>query len=253
MSITASELVLYGCADIPTSDGQTTGGAIDSTRRPVFSQITITPSASTVLKAASSSTSDGAKTVTIVGRDATGANVTDTITLSATAGTYVAGTVQFERVLSVNLSAAAVGTVTVTDSESTPATVATIPPGEVGFYALFQNASSGSAAINRYELVYWKNTDASLTLTSAEVTLTADPSGVTKIGLGAATGNLGTITNRTTAPAGITFVSTNTAQSLPGGSLAAGVGMGVWVNQSLAANQTALKSTFTLQLSGNTT
>lgn len=160
------------------------------------------------------------------------------------------GAKTFERLLTLTLSAAdAARTVTVRQGSGGP-TRATIGPNEVTRTTLFRRSASGAAAITRYEKVFARNNHATLALTSAQVTLTADPDARIRIGLAPAVGDTATVANRTTAPTGVTFVDDNVAQSVPGGSLAAGAAIGVWIEQALPPNDVAHRTTFTLQLSG---
>jgi hypothetical protein len=248
MSITSSELICYGSASRPTADTGTVGGAIDAVNRPVFTQMT----ANSALEVVSSSASDTTQVVTVTGRDATGAFVTCTATLNGTTAVALAPTTTFQRILSCSLSANGVGTVTLRNT-SAGTTWGTVPIGERGFYSMFTNAVSGASSTVRYEKLFWKNTDSTLSLTSSTVTLTADPSSITQIGLPSTINDSGTATNRVTAPSSVTFVGVGVAQSVPNsGSLTAGSGIGVWVSQTLAINAAPLQSTFTTQLAGNT-
>jgi hypothetical protein len=245
MSILATELIAYGSASLPTDDTSTSGGAIDGTRRPVFTQLT----ANAVIAAVS----DGAdtRTLTVTGRNAAGAVVSDSGAL--TGATEKVLTVTFERVQKIEMGTTdAARTVTVKQG-SGGTTIATIPPNEIGFYALFLNSSSAASTQTRYEKIFWKNTNGTLTLNSAQVTLTADPASKINIGLATAINDTGSVANRTTAPASVTFVGLSTAQNVPGGVLAAGDKIGVWIKQSLASNDAAQKNTFTTQLNGTST
>lgn len=245
MSITAAELIAYGVASIPTDDVSTTGGAIDATRRPVFTQI------SSAEKVKVSSSAADTRNCTVVGRDVTGAVVSETFALNG--ATPVVSTNTYERIQSVNLATTNANTVTVVGNTSAT-TFATIPPTETGFYMMFQNAFSTGSTQTRYEKFFWKNTDGALTLTSATMTLTADPSSLMNMGIETSLGGTDTVTNRTTAPSGPTFVGTSTAQSLPSsGNLAAAATIAVWMKQTLASNNAAQKNNFTTQLAGNTT
>lgn len=242
MAILNSELIAYGCGNLPTDDTSTVGGAIDATRRPVFTQLT----ANSVIAVKSDGTDT--RTVTVTGRNAAGAVVTDSLVLTGTA--EVVGVVTFERVQKVELSGTdAARTVTV-EQGAGGSTVATVPPNEIGFYALFLNSASEAATATRYEKLFWKNTNATLTLNAASVMLTADPAAKIKIGVAASVNDSVTAANRKTAPAGITFVDDNVSQNVPGNTLAAGAGIGVWIQQTLAANDAPVKSTFTTQLQG---
>lgn len=245
MSITAVELIAYSVASIPTDDVSTTGGAIDATRRPVFTQI----SAAEHLKVSSSAADT--RNCTVFGRDSTGTVVTETFALNGT--TPVVSTNTYERIQSVNLASTNANTVTVAGNTSST-TFATIPPSETGFHMMFQNSFSTGTTQVRYEKMFWKNTDSTLTLTSSTMTLTADPSSLMNMGIETALNGTDTVTNRFAAPSGPTFVGTSTAQSLPSsGNLAAAATIAVWMKQSLASNNAAQKNNFTTQLAGNTT
>lgn len=246
MSIVATDLIAYSVASIPTDDVSTTGGAIDITRRPVFTQFTSNAVVALI--------SDGTdvRVATIVGRDATGAVVTENVTLTNAVEVLSVNT--YERIQSINLASSS-GTRTVTVKQgSGGTTVTTIPINEVGFHMMFQNAASAVATQTRYEKMFWKNTNATLTLTSSTMTLTVDASTKINIGIETSLGGTDTVTNRLTAPSGPTYVGVGTAQALPSsGNLAAGSTIAVWVRQSLASNDVAQKNSFTTQLAGNTT
>jgi hypothetical protein len=245
VSITAAELIAYSVASIPTDDVSTTGGAIDATKRPVFTQI------ASAEKLKFTSSAADTRTVTIVGRDSTGASITENVTLNGT--TPVVSTLTYERILSVIAGTTNGNTVTVVGNTSTT-TFGTIPPSEVGFHMMFQNSFSTSSTQTRYEKMFWKNTDSTLTLTSSTMTLTADPSTLMNMGIETSLNGTDTVTNRFTAPSGPTFVGTSTAQNLPSsGNLAAAATIAVWMKQSLGANAAAQKNNFTTQLAGNTT
>jgi len=246
VSILATELICYAPASIPTDDTSTTGGAIDLTRRPVFTQFTAGAKLALI--------SDGTdvRVATIVGRDATGAVLTEAVTLTNAVEVLSVNT--YERIQSVNLGATS-GSRTVTLKQGTGGTtIATIPINEVGIFMMFQNAFSTTGTQTRHEKLFWKNTTATLTLTSSQVTLTADASALITIGVHTAINDTSTIANRLAVPGGISFVGVGTAQNVPGGgNLAATDKIGVWIRQSLAINQAAQKNSFTSQLSGNTT
>lgn len=242
MSIATTDLIAYGAASRPSDDSSASGGAIDLTTRPVFTQLT----ANSAIAVQSTSASD-TMNVTITGRDSTGNDVSETF--AATGTVEKAGVQVFERIQSVTVASSAIGTITVKQGAG-GATISTIPVGEKGFYALFINSSSAASIMTRYEKLFWYNKNSTLTLTSAVVTLTADPSSKISIGLATAKSDSGSVTNRTNSPAGVTFVSVNVAQNVPGNTLEASTGIGVWIKQTLSANDAPLKSTFTTQLSG---
>ena len=235
MSITAAELILYGAASKPTADTGTSGGAIDATMRPVFTQMSATKKLSV--------NSDGADTrvLAVTGRDATGAIVTENITLNG--ASEVDSVHTYERIQSVTTTTSGTRTVSVYQDTGLSTLIFTIPPNELGVYMLFQNAFSSSGSELRYEKMFWKNSDGSLTLTSAQVTLTADASGDINIGLATSVSDSGSVANRLSAPGGVSFVGTSTAQNVPGGgNIAAGAAIGVWVLQTLGGSAAAQKT-----------
>jgi hypothetical protein len=244
MSITAAELVAYSVASIPIDDVSTTGGAIDITRRPVFTQF------SSAAKLSLTSSAADVRVATVVGRDATGAVVSEGVTL--TGAVEVLSVATFERIQSVNLASTNANTVTLKQGAA-GSTIATIPPNETGIHMMFQNAFSTGSTQTRYEKLFWKNTDGALTLTSSQVTLTADASAKMTMGIETALGGTDTVANRLTAPTGPTYVGVGTAQNVPSsGNIAAAASIAVWMKQSLGINDAAQKNSFTTQLAGNT-
>jgi hypothetical protein len=252
MSILSTDLVAFGSASLPLDDVSTTGAGIDASgaasapgKRPVFTQL----AANTVLRLLSSAADT--RTANITGRNAAGAVITEAVVLTGTTPANAVNT--YERIQSIYMATThATNTVTITDSGNT-VTFGTIPPNEVGFYSMFLNSASAAGAVVRYEKFFWKNTNATLTLTSAQVTLTADPSSKITMGLATAVNDTVSVANRLTAPASVTFVGLSTAQNVPGNALAAGDKIGTWIKQSLASNDAALKSSLTTQLSGTST
>jgi len=121
----------------------------------------------------------------------------------------------------------------------------------------FYNAGAnpaGGATKKYYEKVFYFNDHPSLDLTSAVVIEASDPSGVIAFGLEAAldgsTTNGGG-NNRQVAPAGITFDSANKAVA-NSGSLTHAKGQPTWLELTLVGGAAAIKSTYGLQLQGNT-
>jgi hypothetical protein len=134
------------------------------------------------------------------------------------------------------------------------ATRATIGVNETSRTAFFRQSASDSGIKIRYEKEFWKNTHGSLTLTSAKVTLTADPDSRIRIGLAPSINDSATVTNRLTAPSSVTFSDDNIDLTVPGGgNLAAADAIGTWVEQNLPANDPVHKTTYTTQLAGQTT
>lgn len=244
MPIVAADLHIRGSANRPTDDVSTAGGAIATATRPEFTQLTATSVIAVV--------SDGAdvRTITIEGRLASGAIDTEGLVLTGAA--EVVGAKSFERILKVTASAAdGARTVTVRQGAG-GATRATLNPNETEVYAQFQRSASEAAQTIRYEKAFWRNAHGTLSLLDAQVTLTADPSANIRIGLAGTVDDTATVTNRKTAPGGVTFVDDSVAQNVPGTNLAAGAAIGTWVELTLAADEAAQKTTHTTELAGTT-
>jgi hypothetical protein len=246
-SVVAADLVAYHAATQSDVDGSTVGGAIDTLRRPDFTQI----AANDTIQALSSAAGDTTITVTMTGRSAAGSIVTETKTLTGTTAITFNTLGTVERVLQAELSAAAAGTITI--QRTTGAVlIRTIPIGERGFSAIFRKGSSSTSGIvNYYAKFFWKNTNATNALLGAAVSESADPSATITHGLAASVNDSGTTTNRQTAPGGVTFAGT--AANVPGTDLAATAAIGVWLNMTLATNNAAIRSTYTSGIAGSTT
>src|SRR6185436_12455819 len=112
-------------------------------------------------------------------------------------------------------------------------TRATITTNETTRHISFQNsASDPSATKARAEKVFGKNTNGTLSLLGATVTLTADPAANITIALAASVDDSGSVATRLTST-GLTYSDDNVALTVPGTNLAAGSAIGVWVLQSL--------------------
>lgn len=242
MPIQSTDLILYASANMPTDDTSPSGGDIDTGVRPVFVQLTAAAPIAAV--------SDGSDTrqVTLIGRDPGGALVSETLTLNGT--TEVLSSQTYERLLRAMLSASDPARTVALKQGSGGPTIATIPPYEVGVTATFINSASSGAVETRYEKLFWYNAHDSLTLNAAQVVLTEDPAGTIQIGLETTKNSDASVANRKTAPSGVTFVDDNVAVDVPGGTLAAGEYIGVWVKQVLAAHGAPVRSTYTLRLIG---
>lgn len=242
MSVLSTDLVIYAAQNICSDDINPSGGAIDNTRRTSFVQMTAVSTLTYV--------SDGAdvRTVTATGRDSSGANVTESITLNGTSP--VTGTQAFERIQRVDINSAD-GSRNVTIAQLTgPLTLGVIPATEVGFCSFFANSASGQSSLTRYEKCFFINQNTSSTLSSATVTLLADPSSRIAVGLESAVNGTGATSNRLAAPSPVTFSGVGVTQSVPSGQLTAGQAIGVWVRQTLQANDAPQRVTFSTQLSG---
>jgi hypothetical protein len=254
MSITANELIVYGSANM--ADGDTTtniGGAIDATIRVVFTDI----SATDTVEILSSNAGDTTQTVTVYGRNAAGELINEAETLAGTAVQTTTAT--FERILKIVMSATATGTVTVR-KQSDDVTIATLEPGVTEIRRPFYNAAAdaaGGSARDYYEKVFFKNTNGSLTLTSAVISEQADPSGFITFDLestlnGTDTNGTGNTRQTVGALTGYTF-DNNNKNVANGQNLTSGSQQGVWLKLSLSAGTAADNTTWTGRIAGNTT
>lgn len=251
MSILSSELKFYGSNVMPDDDSTNNiGGAIATTKKIEFTQMT----ANSALEVVSSAAGDTTQTVTVTGRKADGTiSTAGPVTLNGTTAVSLGATV-FERILKVVLSASTAGTVTVRNSGAGTAWC-TLEPGitelRVPFYNAVADATGGSAK-TYYEKVFVKNTNGSLALTAAQIIEQADPSGKITFAVAGTlddSGTNGAGNNRQVAPSGLTFDSA--AKSVATGDLSSGSAQGVWLKLSLAAGDAAAKSSYTLRVSGN--
>ncbi|MBV1888712.1 MAG: hypothetical protein KUG67_00500 [Proteobacteria bacterium] len=251
MPVVESDIVVYGSASMPDNDTPTQiGGAIDLTKRIVFTDIAATD----VVEVLSDNAGDTTQTVTVYGRNAAGELVNEVLSLNGT--TLVTGAVSFERILKIVISAAHAGTVTVRDA-TTDTGIASIESGVLEIRRPFYNAAadvSGGANRKYYEKVFFKNNHATLSLTTAQILEQADPSGKVAFALESAlngSDDNGAGNNRLVAPGGYTFDSAakNVANSQNHSALA---GQGVWLELLLTAGDAAQNSSVTLRESGQT-
>lgn len=251
MGVVASDIIVYGSANMPESDSTTSGGAIDATTKIVFTDIAATDKV-TVL---SSSAGDTTQTVTVTGRDSTGQIQTDALSLNGT--TRVIGVQNFERILKIVVSASHAGTITVTRNDAaTYTSIATLETGVLTVRRLFYDSAanaSGGATKNFYEKVFIKNTNATTALTNATVEEFADPTTNITFDLESSKGGSNSTTNRVTAPAsGMLGTFNSSTKNVPTNALSSGEYIGVWLNLTLTAGTAATKSTYTLRANGTT-
>ncbi len=250
MSVSATDLIVYGSANMPEANGTTSGGAIDTTIKIVFTDIAATDSVEFV-----SSNAADTMNITVYGRTAAGAITSETKALTGTTPT-AATTATFERILKVVLASAAAGTVTVRRATG-DTTIATMEAGITSVRRLFYDAAadaSGGSSRSFYEKVFVKNTNGSTTLTNAQVAEQADPTGNITFDLEDAVNDNNSVADRlNTAPTGMLGSFDNTTKSVPGNALAAGASIGVWLKLTLAAGTAAAKSTYTIRTTGTTT
>lgn len=130
------------------------------------------------------------------------------------------------------------------------------------FYAASADVAGG-ASRNYYEKIFLKNDNATLALTSSQVVEFADPSGNIAFDCANAVNDtFVTTTNRLTAPPnanlsnGGTFLTTgsqNTPNNVATNQLNPGDAIGVWLQLTLAAGAAASKTSYTIELTGQST
>lgn len=252
MSIVAAELKLYDSASHPEDDASASGGAINTAGKVELAD----PAAADRV----SIQSDGAdtRTVTITYRDTGGAIQSEALVANGT--NWVDSTATMERILKIVTTSSGTRVITVARyaSGSHTPVLATIDLNITTIKRNFYDAVSSGSLSERYEKCFFKNTNATLTLNAAIVKLTADPAAKLKIALALTKDDSGATPdgNRIGAdskPSGLTWVDDNVTATVPGSTLAAGVAIGVWLEQTLAINDSAFKNSYTLQLSGTTT
>ena len=214
MSIAATDLVLYRSVNMPTADTGTSGGAMETTAkgRVTFQDTTNSPGGTGVgIECKSTSASDTGN-ITVTSRNTAGSIVTETKALTGTTFIDLTTFTNTERILRVVMAANAVGTVTVRvkNGSGTGAVVTQVEAGERGSYLLFyDSATPASSTLDRYEKIYAKNNHATLNLTNATIAMTADPQTVMEWAFSASAGD--SVAARTTAPSGVTWVTSTAA------------------------------------------
>jgi len=121
------------------------------------------------------------------------------------------------------------------------------------FYNAAANPPAG-ATKEYYDKGFWRNTHASLSLTTAVVKEASDPSGLITFGVEAtldAAGTNGAGNNRLVAPGAITFDNAD-KNVVGGGILSAGSGQGVWLKVTLLGGEAAQNTKYVSRLQGQT-
>lgn len=255
MPVSITDIVIYGAASVAEADGATHGGAIDTTRRYVFSDSTLANTLNTTIKAWSSLSQDNSH-LAIVGRDSTGVIVSGIVPLSGI--TTVANHVSFERILKLQLLGGTHhGTVAVSGN-ATSALLATIESGVAEirrpFYNVAADASSGSSR-DFYEKVFVKNNNTVNALLDCTIAESGDPTGKVTFAVASGQNDIQSVASRRSTPPG--FITgdgfSSTEKNIPNTNLLPGSGIGVWLKLQLSPGDAATKSTYTIGVNGNTT
>lgn len=252
MPVAASDLILYGSANMPESDSGSAGGAIDLTTRVIPDSYTLFNSISVNLAMYSSNGAD-TMNVTVYGRLASGTLTSETKALSGL--TPVLFTTDFTRLEKIVLASTAAGTVSIVLAPGTgtdPAdTVVDIESGVTTirrmFYSVAADIDTGSTR-TYYEKCFLKNTHGSLAALGLAISEASDPSGQFDFALEDAADDNESVADRTTAPTGITGDGfSSTAKNIPDTDLDAGSAQGIWLKLTLPAGDTATVTTLGLQ------
>jgi hypothetical protein len=247
MPIASSDLKAFGAANHAEDDVATQGGAIDTVKRVEFTPLP----GDDDIEAISDNAGD-TMNMTITARSIAGAIVSETLPMNGLTAVIFSTIGVVERFMKGVLASAAAGVITIRRSVDA-GDIATLEIGETEVRRLFYDAASEVGATTRYEKLFLKNDHGSLTLTNAEIELTADPASTIRIGGAPSVDDSATIADRKQAPAAVTFVDDSVSQAVPGGELAFGEAIGVWAEMIRGASAAAIKDTFTVQLAGTTT
>jgi len=252
MPITTDDIKIYGSLNMPTGDGSTAGGAIDTTTRIVFDDATLAGTFGPHPVAFSSTVGGDNQNCTFYGRDAGGVIVSEQLTLNGT--TPVTGVQSFSRILMIDFATSHAGTVGVRQGGGSFTPLAYMEAGvdtlRRPFYNVIADSDGGSQRVF-YEKVFVKNNHGTLTLQDAGMSGGGPMATYTAFGIESGLNNSQSVTNRLTAPTGVSpYV--NTAQNIYTSNLAAGSGQGVWLRLTLAAGQTPLNDIYSIQVTGNT-
>jgi hypothetical protein len=246
MPVLESELKRYGAASRPEDDVSVSGGAIDAACILDVTQL----AANDQIRVVSDNAAD-TMNGTLRVRNAAGEIVSETLALNGVTPVVFAATA--ERFLSFSLASAAAGNVTVERNTGPNDDVAILEPGITDATLLFLNSTSEASLTTRYEKEFWRNENATLSLTSAEITLTADPSASIRIGLATEKDDAVSLSDRKTAPGGVTFVDDSIIQSVPTGNLGANEAIGVYIELQRATDAAPIKTSYTTRLAGLST
>jgi len=247
MSVTSSDIVVYASQNMPEDDTTISGGAIDSGVRVVFTDIVATDT----IQATGSASDSG--TLTITGRNAAGAVVTESLGLSGT--TIVSGTQSFERILKVFNDEAASGTITLQDA-TTDANIGSIYANESGFRRPYYGATAnavGGGDKTLYEKVFVANNNSVNALLSTSIAEVS--SGLyTNIdfALESTIKDTTSATDRTTAPTGVGIYGVGPS-GIPGTDLNPLEYEGMWLKFSLTAGTAAANSYYQFTVDGSST
>lgn len=251
MAVSNSDIIVYASLNCPENDTDTSGGAIDTTTKIIYADISTTDALTVI----SSNSGDTTQTVTVTGRNAAGTITTEDFNLNGT--TRVTGATDFERILKVEVDAAHAGTITISrDNSPTYTAIGTMETGILALRRLFYDAqsdASGGSTKVFYEKIFIKNTNGTNSVTNAKVIELSDPSTFTKFDIETYKGDSNSVADRLTAPTSNLSTFAHTVKSIAGTVLAPAEYIGVWLEMTLIAGETPAKNVYQLQLTGSST
>ncbi len=251
MAVASTDIVIYGAANIQTSDTGTQGGALDSTVRYVFDSPVLGNTLADSVEVLSSNGSDTSQTVTVYGILSTGVSTSEVFNLNGS--TVQNGAVVFQRINRVVVSGAHAGTVTVRKASDNTAIIL-IEPGVFVVRRPFIGVSSdvsGGSARDFYEKIFIKNNHSTLALLSAVISELTDASAVITFDLEDAVNDSNSVASRlNTVPTGMLGTFTSAAKNVPGTDLAPGSAIGVWLKLSLPAGNSPILDVYSLRTAG---
>jgi hypothetical protein len=268
MSLSASDLIVYGSTVMATGDAVANqGGAINTDIKIVFTDIAATDGLVARSSAAGDGDGAGALEVTVTGRNAGGSIVTDVFDINGTGRVVGDSATQFERILAAGVTTGShTGTLTIERDDSPIYTdIGTMESGVNNIRRPFYNVSAdvaGGSTRYFYEKIFLKNTHAVNSLLSAQIKESGEVdlggSDVVYFQLEDAVDDTGVSSNRVTAPptgelAGDGLIDDDDDKNVPGTDLAAGSAIGIWMELNLTAGASAQNGQWVMQATGSTT
>lgn len=251
MAIASTDIVIYGAANIQTTNTGTQGGAIDTTTRYIFDSPTLGNTLGETVEVLSSSLSDTSQTVTVYGILSTGSSTNEAFTLNGT--TVQNGAVTFQRIDRVVVSGAHTGTITVRKA-SDNTSIISIETGVLVVRRPFINVASdvsGGSSRDFYEKVFIKNNHATLALLAVTISEYADSTGKITFDLESSVDGNNSIASRlNTAPTSMLGSFSSADKSLPGTDLQPASAIGVWLKYTLAAGDSPILDTYSIRTFG---
>lgn len=246
MPVADTDIQAWGSAVMPVDDAvQNIGGAIDLTKKIVFTRLGSLSS----LEMLSSAAGDTTQTVTIYYLTAAGLLASEQKTLNGT--NVVAFTNQMLTFLRAVKSASTTGTVTIRKA-SAGTTIVLLEAAVLTAQLPFYDQLISATAVKQYnEKIFIKNAHATLALTEANISIASDVPGILTFALEAAlngTGTNGAGNNRQVAPAGFTFDATT--KTVATGNLTAGDAQGMWLHSTLSIGKNPFDDVVTLRVNG---